>query len=83
MLGSNTATSKTALHLGLQYRGLLDALILSARIDYKGFSAGLSYDINISKLTPASQTVGAPEVSLMYQGCFRKKARPGHCPAMF
>jgi type IX secretion system PorP/SprF family membrane protein len=83
MLGSNTATSKTALHLGLQYRGLLDALILNARVDYKGFSAGLSYDINISKLTPASQTVGAPEVSLMYQGCFRKKARPGHCPAMF
>lgn len=83
LLGSNTATSKTALHLGLQYRGLLDAVILNARVDYKGFSAGLSYDINVSKLTPASQTVGAPEISLMYQGCFRKKARPGHCPAMF
>lgn len=83
LLGSNIATSKTALHLGLQYRGLIDALILHTRVDYKGFSAGFSYDINISKLLPASQSVGAPEISLMYQGCYRKKPRPGHCPAMF
>lgn len=77
------STSKTALHFGLQYRGLLDAVILSTRIDVKGFSAGFSYDVNISKLLPGSKSIGAPEVSLMYQGCARKKPRPGHCPAMF
>jgi type IX secretion system PorP/SprF family membrane protein len=77
------STSKTALHMGLQYRGLYDALIINTRIDVKGFSCGLSYDINISKLLPASGSIGAPEVSLMYQGCARKKPRPGHCPVMF
>lgn len=82
-LGSNTKTSKTAIYFGAQYRGLLDAVILTTRIDVKGFSAGLSYDINVSKLIPASRTVGAPEISLMYQGCARKKPRPGHCPALF
>ncbi len=82
-LGSNTATSRTALHVGVQYRGLLDAMIISTRIDVKGFSCGLSYDINLSKLMPASKSVGAPEISIMYQGCARKKPKPGHCPVMF
>lgn len=82
-LGSNTKSMKTALHFGVQYRGLLDAVIVSTRIDVKGFSCGLSYDINVSKLLPASKSVGAPEISLMYQGCARKKPKPGHCPVMF
>lgn len=79
----NVKLSKTAIYFGAQYRGLLDAVIVSGRLDVKGFTCGLSYDINISKLIPSSKTVGAPEVSLMYQGAFRKKPRPGHCPVMF
>ncbi len=79
----NVKMSKTAIYLGAQYRGLYDAVIVSTRLDVKGFSCGLSYDLNISKLLPATKTVGAPEISLMYQGSFRKKARPGHCPVMF
>lgn len=82
-LGNDPARSTTALHMGVQYRGLLDAVIVNARFDVKGFSAGLSYDINVSKLLPASKSIGAPEVSLMYQGCARKKPKPGHCPVMF
>lgn len=79
----NVKLSRTALYFGAQYRGLLDAVIVSGRMDIKGFTCGLSYDINISKLMPSSKTVGAPEVSIMYQGSFRKKPHPGHCPAMF
>ena len=79
----NVSTSNTAIYGGIQYRGLFDAVILNTRIDYKGFTCGLSYDINISKLLPASNSVGAPEISLMYQGCHRKKPTPGHCPVMF
>ena len=79
----NLKLSKTAVYFGAQYRGLYDAVIVSGRLDIKGVSCGLSYDINISKLIPASKTIGAPEISLMYQGSFRKKPRPGHCPAMF
>ena len=79
----NIKLSKTALYLGAQYRGLYDAVIVSSRLDVKGFTCGLSYDFNISKLMPATKTVGAPEISMMYQGAFRKKPRPGHCPTMF
>ena len=82
ILGS-PQSSTTAFHIGVQYRGLVDAVIVNSRIDIKGFSCGLSYDINVSKLLPASHTIGAPEISLMYQGCTRKKPRPGHCPVMF
>jgi len=79
----NVKLSKTAIYFGGYYRGLYDAVIVTTRLDVKGFTCGLSYDFNISKLLPASKTVGAPEVSLMYQGAFRKKPRPGHCPVMF
>ena len=79
----NQKLSRTAIYFGAQYRGLLDAVIVNGRIDIKGVTCGLSYDVNISKLIPSSKTVGAPEVSLMYQGSFRKKPHPGHCPVMF
>jgi len=83
VLDNNATSQTTAILFGAQYRGLLDAAIFSARLDYKGFSGGLSYDMNISKLLPASKSVGAPEITLVYQGCMRKKPHPGHCPEMF
>jgi type IX secretion system PorP/SprF family membrane protein len=82
-LGNDARTSTTAIHFGAQFRGPLDAVIVNTRIDIKGFSCGLSYDINVSKLLPASHTVGAPEIALIYQGSTRKKPLPGHCPVMF
>ena len=82
-LGNDARTSTSAVHFGVQYRGVLDAVIASARIDVKGFSCGLSYDINVSKLLPASHTIGAPEISLMYTVAGKKKPRPGHCPVIF
>ena len=82
-LGNDARTSTTAIHFGAQYRGVFDAVIVSSRIDVKGFSAGLSYDINVSKLLPASHTVGAPEISLMYTVASKKKPRPGHCLVTF
>jgi hypothetical protein len=82
-LGNDARTSTSAIHFGVQYRGILDAVVASARIDVKGFSCGLSYDINVSKLLPASHTIGAPEISLMYTVTTKKKPRPGHCPVAF
>jgi type IX secretion system PorP/SprF family membrane protein len=82
-LGNDARTSTSAIHFGVQYRGVLDAIVASARIDVKGFSCGLSYDINVSKLLPASHTIGAPEISLMYTVTTKKKPRPGHCPVAF
>ena len=72
---------KTYLYLGASYR-VLDAIILNTRIDVKGFTIAASYDINLSKLTAASRTIGAPEIHLMYQGCFKRKINKTICPAL-
>ena len=79
-IGNNI--SQTFFYVGAQYRAPFDAVILQTRLDYKGFMIGVSYDINISKLTPASQTMGAPELAIMYQGCLNRKPRPFFCPVM-
>jgi type IX secretion system PorP/SprF family membrane protein len=73
--------SRTFVYAGLQYR-VLDALILQARLDYKGLGIGFSYDVNISKLTSSSFSYGGPELSIVYQGCMNKKPKPFFCPTM-
>lgn len=79
-LGNNTST--TFFYLGAQFRAPLDAVILQTRLDIKGLTIGFSYDINVSKLTPGTQTYGAPELAIMYQGCLKRKPRPFLCPVM-
>ncbi len=43
-----------------------DAVILSAGYDYQNFNFGLSYDINISDLRPASNGRGGLEIAVIY-----------------
>jgi type IX secretion system PorP/SprF family membrane protein len=74
--------SNTFFAVGAQFRAPLDAFILQTRIDYKGLMLGLSYDINVSKLIPGSQSYGAPELAIVYTGCTRKKPHPYLCPDM-
>lgn len=87
-LGTKTM-SRTFLSLGLQARiakGLQtpmgDAVIVQTRLDYRAFTLGLSYDINVSKLRTASSTFGAPEVALMYTITTKHKPRAVYCPFM-
>ncbi len=54
-----------ALYGGIFYRNK-DASYLSAGLDYNNWFVGLSYDINISKLTPASQVRGGFELAVRY-----------------
>lgn len=54
-----------AVYFGAFYRNR-DAGYVSAGIDYQNWYAGLSYDINFSKLVPASNVRGGIEVSLRY-----------------
>lgn len=63
-----------AVYLGAFYR-LRDAAYLAFRFDYSSFSFGVTYDVNISKLTPASKTVGAFEFMLQYRGAYGKHKR--------
>ena len=85
----NKVLTKNFLYLGAQVRianamdiPMADAVIVHCRFDYKGFTMGLSYDINISKLNASTNSFGAPEVSVMYTIKGKHKNRQGYCPIM-
>ena len=71
-----------AVYFGAFYR-FRDAAYLTFRFDISNFSLGLAYDVNISKLTPASKTVGACEFLLQYRGAFGKYKRAKRNSARF
>jgi hypothetical protein len=54
-----------ALYLGVYCRAK-DALITSFLLEYYSYAFGISYDYNISRLTPASATRGGVELSIRY-----------------
>jgi len=56
---------ETFIGIGGYYR-VGDAVVLMAQLDWKNFLLGLSYDINISKLSNVSNGGGGFEVSLRY-----------------
>lgn len=56
-----------------------DAVIISTRFDYQDFSLGFSYDLNVSKLTPATNGNGSFEFALVYKICGNEK-RGVYCP---
>ena len=67
--------SKYGVYLGPFYRWN-DALIIVTRFDLDQLSFAFNYDLNMSKLTEASDTKGGPELSIIYIGCiphFNKK----------
>jgi type IX secretion system PorP/SprF family membrane protein len=55
----------TSLYVGSWYR-LQDAVIPYVGVEFGAFRFGASYDINISKLKPASNMRGGAEISLIY-----------------
>ena len=68
---------------GLHYRWL-DALLAEFTAEYNAFLFALTYDANLSKLTPASKSVGSFEISVVYRLAKnkspRRKAMP--CPIL-
>lgn len=54
-----------ALYFGAYFRNK-DSGYLSAGMDYQDWFAGISYDLNFSKLVPASRVRGGIELSLRY-----------------
>ena len=54
-----------ALYGGLHYRNR-DAAYISLGMDYQALFIGISYDINFSKLVPASRTRGGIEFAVRY-----------------
>ncbi len=63
----NTARGK---ELGLTLRfgsRFNDAIIPSLEVDYRNWTAGISYDINTSQLNVATDDKGGPEIILIYR----------------
>jgi hypothetical protein len=56
---------------GLLYR-YQDAVIPTFKLKYKSLSIGLSYDINVSSLTPASNAQGGLELTAIISGTYPK-----------
>lgn len=74
-LGDDPENSRYALGLGgfLRWK---DAFIPVIKLDMNGFSAGISYDVNVSQLKTASQSRGGFELTLSYIG-FLDRERSG------
>lgn len=77
-------SDKTAVYLGAWGRvnNQFDAFIIAARFDIKGVNIGFSYDVNLSKFSPGTGTVGGPELSILYNGCFKKGNKVILCPVL-
>ena len=56
---------ETAILLGVYYR-VGDAIIPSFMFEMANYAVGISYDINISSLTEASEGAGGFEISFRY-----------------
>lgn len=65
-LAQNDDEQAVSISAGLFYR-LNDAVIPVVKLDYYKLSFGATYDINMSKLVPASQMRGGLEVTMTYK----------------
>ena len=61
---------KMSISGGIFYR-LNDAIIPVVKLNYYNMSVGVTYDVNVSKLVPASQYRGGFEMTLSYKGMVR------------
>jgi type IX secretion system PorP/SprF family membrane protein len=64
----------TILYTGAWYR-FNDAICPYVALDFKKATIGFSYDVNISNFAPATNSNGAYEISLIYNGCITKRSR--------
>ena len=66
-----TSSIRTSVFGGFMLR-TGDAVIVVLGGEHKNVRLGISYDLNISKLVPASNMYGAIELSFQYIGIFKK-----------
>ena len=80
---SESTSGYTALSAGAYYR-LADAAYLLFTLEHNAFIYMFNYDANLSKLTPASKSIGAFELGVVYRINKNKKVRRKvmPCPIM-
>jgi type IX secretion system PorP/SprF family membrane protein len=77
--GLTPGRNLTRLQAGLYVRPV-DAAILVFGFDYRQVTFGVSYDVNYSRLLPASTMRGGFELSALYMLHKKKKKKPGSIP---
>ena len=70
-----TGFRKPTMIAGGLFHRFNDAVIVKGLLEIKSFAVGMSYDINLSRLTSASRTVGGFEVFVMYRSRYSKRVK--------
>ena len=68
-------------YLGLWYKSN-DAIAAAARIDLAQFSFVFSYDLHTGGVANSQGSIGSPEISINYFGCFGRNTRRIGCPSL-
>ena len=76
---SESSSRQISFAFGLIYRWR-DAAMTQLTAEYNAFLFALAYDANLSKLTPASKSVGSFEVTVVYRLSHNKRVRRGAMP---
>jgi type IX secretion system PorP/SprF family membrane protein len=79
---NNNSENPVNFYLGswVRFNNVTDAIIPYIGLDFSNFSLGLSYDVNVSTLRSASETVGGIEISLIYIKAASDGRKPIACP---
>jgi type IX secretion system PorP/SprF family membrane protein len=64
----------------VRFNNVTDAIIPYIGLDFDDFTLGLTYDVNVSTLRSASETVGGIEISLIYIKKHSDGRKPIACP---
>lgn len=88
LLGSGmryNSSENTGVRFGMWYRNSrnTDSFVLMAGMDYSTLKAGISYDVNLGQLNPASKGRGAFELAIVYEtGKSKRAAGAVKCPRL-
>lgn len=70
-----TGFRKPTMIAGGLFHRFNDAVIVKGLLEIKSIAVGMSYDINLSRLTPTSRSVGGFEIFVMYRARYSKRIK--------
>jgi type IX secretion system PorP/SprF family membrane protein len=79
---NNSSENPVNFYVGswVRFSNVTDAIIPYIGLDFDSFSLGISYDVNVSALKTASESVGGIEISLIYIKHASDGRKPIACP---
>lgn len=81
LMPGNEETPSVVGYLGAWIKSS-DAIAAAARIDFSSFTIAFSYDIHTGGVSKNLSSVGSPEISINYFGCFAKNSKRSGCPSL-